>query len=250
MDMTEEMQTVGRVRRDTLSGRTAEHLLDAVLHGRLQPGQRIIEGKFARVLGVAKSTLREALQRLELQGLVMKLDNHGTYVTKLNTQEIEDSYAVRLSVEPEAAARAYVRMEEKDYFELAARLEDMRRAGERKDYLNASKSDLAFHRIIWKLSGSGSFERALNAASLSLFAASGLYLIGLFSRTPSDFEAICNDHWTLLDALKKGGPDEVRRAFREKLEIFRLQNLQGARLFEATQQKDALVKTETEVPAG
>jgi DNA-binding GntR family transcriptional regulator len=235
---------VGKVKRETLSERTTEHLLDAIVHRQLAPGQRIVEGKLASMLGVAKSTLREALQRLEHQGLVMKFDNQGTYVTKLGPEEIEDSYDVRLLLEPEAAARAYVRMTEKDYAKLVARLEDMSRAVERNDYFGASKGDLAFHRTIWRLSGSAALERALNAVSLSLFAASGLYLMRLFSSTPSDFQMICGDHKVLLEILRKGGADDVRRVFREKLEVFRLQNLKGARLFESIQHKDSLANPE------
>jgi DNA-binding GntR family transcriptional regulator len=229
---------LARVPRETLSDRTAECLIDAIVRRQLTPGERIIEGKLATMLGVAKSTLREALQQLEHRGLVMKLDNQGTYITKVGAQEVEDSYAVRLLLEPEAAVRASVRLTEEGYHELAARLDHMRSALKGHDYFSCSKADLAFHRAIWRLAGSETFERALNAASLSLFGASGLYLMGLFSPMMPDSEAIYNDHKALLDILKQGGADNVRRVFREKLGVFRLQNLQGVQQFESVQHKD------------
>lgn len=138
---------VGKAKRETLSERTTEHLLDAIVHRQLAPGQRIVDGKLAGILGVAKSTLREALQRLEHQELVMKFDNQGTYVTKLGREEIDDSYALRLLLGREAAARI-ARLRGKDYAKLVARLEHMSRAVERKDYFSASKGDLAPDHLI------------------------------------------------------------------------------------------------------
>lgn len=70
----------------------------------------------------------------------------------------------------------------------------------------------------------------------------------LFSSTPSDFQMICGDHKVLLEILKKGGADDVRRVFREKLEIFRLQNLEGARLFESVAHSDLLASSGPDAP--
>src|SRR2546422_2356219 len=62
------------VKRSSLRTHLTSQLFDAILRGELRPGERIVEGKLARELGVAQSTLREALQQLEYQGLVTKSD--------------------------------------------------------------------------------------------------------------------------------------------------------------------------------
>ena len=94
------------VKRTNLRADITALLFDAILRGELGPGQRILEGKLARELGVAQSTLREALQQLEHQGLVRKSDRRGTFVTKLGVNDLEDLYLVRLELEPLAASLA------------------------------------------------------------------------------------------------------------------------------------------------
>jgi DNA-binding GntR family transcriptional regulator len=80
------------LQRGILRKRLATHLFDAILRAELHPGQRIVEGKLARQLGVAQGSLREALQVLEHQGLVRKEDNPGTFVTKLNFHRPSGAY--------------------------------------------------------------------------------------------------------------------------------------------------------------
>lgn len=224
--------------RKTVKISVAEHLLEAISKHDLQPGERILEGKMAQSLGVAKSTLREALQDLEHQGVLMKSENRGTYVTKLTPQDVRDIYEVRLKLEPEAAALAHPNLTARDHSQLAALVNQMRSAGEQKDYVNASKSDMAFHQLVWKLSGNLALEKALNAVSTPMFAFTGLYLLGLFSRNPSDYGRICDDHWTMLTALKGGPPDQVESIFAEKLGVFKAENLLGAQIFEGEQEKE------------
>lgn len=226
---------VSRISRKTLRKHLAEHLLDAIIKLELRPGDRIVEGTLARELGVAKTTLREALADLEHRGLVMKSNKGSTFVTRLTVADIENIYSIRLMLEPEAAALAHSRLTPKDYFHLRMLLTKMKGAGDRENYLEASKNDMAFHQFIWELSGNMVLARALNAVSVPLFAFSGLHLIRLFSTSESDFVRICDDHERLLEKLKDGPPAEVRKAFTEKLLVFRTQNFEAARLLEVEQ---------------
>lgn len=221
--------------RKTVKLSVAGHLLDAIINRELRPGERIIEGDMAKSLGVAKTTLREALQALEHQGVVMKSENRGTYVTQLTVKDVRDIYDVRIKLEPEAAALAHRRLALKDHSQLAGLLNRMRSAGEQKDYPNASKADMAFHQLIWKLSGNLALEKALNAISVPMFAFAGLYLLDLFSRDVSDYARICDDHWEMLAKLERGPPEEVEKIFREKLKVFQGENLAGAQTLEPDQ---------------
>src|SRR5712692_113781 len=158
------------LKRGTLRRRVAAHLHDAILHGELRPGERIVEGKLARELRVAQGTLREALQELEHQGLVTKHDNRGTFVSELTTREIEDIYIVRCALEPLAAALACERLTPEHLAQLNTQVEKMKNAGEAHDFVELLKADLDFHRLIWKLSGNGPIERALNVVCPPVFA--------------------------------------------------------------------------------
>ena len=88
------------IQRRSLRKQVATHLFDMILNHELLPGDRVVEGRIARQLGIAQNTLREGLLDLEHQGLVIKYDGRGTYVTKYTLRQIEDIYGVRLHLEP------------------------------------------------------------------------------------------------------------------------------------------------------
>src|ERR1051326_7319940 len=113
-----------QITRANLSADITSLLFDAILRGELGPGQRIVEGKLARELGVAQSTLREALQQLEHQGLVRKSERRGTFVTRLRVKDMEDLYLVRLELEPLAASLACTRMNSEQFEQMKAALEE------------------------------------------------------------------------------------------------------------------------------
>lgn len=219
------------LKRGILRRRLTAHLYDAILQGELRPSQRIVEGKLARQLGVAQGTLREALQELEHQGLVIKHDHRGTFVSKLTTTEIEDIYVVRRELEPLAAALARSRYMPEQLAQMVSLVDKMQVAGERHDFVELLKTDLAFHRLVWKLSGNKSIERALNAVCPPIFAC---YLIRASSGDPYNRAKDLEEHRALLNAFKAGSPEEVKKAFQEIMEAFRIQDIQNLQAIEET----------------
>lgn len=227
---------IKEMKRGNMRSRLTDHLFEAILHGELRPGDRIVEGKLARQLQVGQSTLREALQELEHRGLITKRENRGTFVTKLTTKEVEGIYAVRLELEPLAASLAHQRLTPEQAARLTHFVDKMESARQHRDLIEILRNDLAFHQLIWKLSDNTVLERALNLVCAPLFA---FYLLRIssdpvydFNRDAYDFSRDNQEHYALLESLKKGGPDEVRSAFREMIEGFRLRHLQHVRLVE------------------
>lgn len=218
------------IKRSNLRGQLSGHLFDAILHGELKPGERIIEGVLAKALGVAQSTLREALQQLEHQGLVSKLDRRGTFVTKLTAQDMEDIYVVRRELEPLAASLAQPRMTAKDFNQLAEMISQMQKASARRDFVLLLKTDLKFHELIWRLSGNRSLERALSAVCPPLF---GSYMIRLLSGDSFDFQKDHDEHEALLTALKERDPQAAKQVFRDVVEVFRRQEIDNLEAYEA-----------------
>lgn len=232
------------LKRGSLRRRLAAHVYDAILKGELRPGERIVEGKLARQLSVAQGTLREALQELEHQGLVTKHDHRGTYVSKLTRAEIEDIYVVRRELEPLAASLARQRMTAEQLSQLVGLVEKMQIAGDRHDFVELLRTDLAFHRMIWRFSGSKSIERALNVVCPPLF---GCYLIKASSGNPYNRAKDLEEHRALLNALKEGTPEEVKKVFTEVIEVFRASELQNLQDME---QATTPVSESEGIPAG
>ncbi len=210
--------------RRSVRGQVTARLLEAILMGELRPGDRIIETKLAKQLGVGQSTLREALQDLEYRDLVTRQANRGTYISGLTQKAVEDMYAVRLELEPMAAELARKRITEEHITELREILAKMAEAGRTHNFPELMANDLAFHQLIWKLSNNGALERALNLSCAPLFA---FYLFKLpqfqngAGEGSYDFSKDHEEHQRLLDILTTGDPNLVRNEFREILSKFK-----------------------------
>src|SRR5262245_48618280 len=93
----------------TLSDRLVEVLRDYILSGAIESDFPIRQDALASELRVSKIPLREALARLEQDGLVVSQPNRGFFVRPMSPEEAEEIYALRLKLEPDAAAKACLR---------------------------------------------------------------------------------------------------------------------------------------------
>ena len=90
----------------TLADQAFEVIRERILSARIPPLAPIRQDALAEDLGISKIPLREALARLEQHGLLRSYANRGFFVPALTTTEAEEVFALRLKIEPEAAARA------------------------------------------------------------------------------------------------------------------------------------------------
>jgi len=209
-------------KRSNLAAQITDRLFDAILQSELEPGERIIETKMAKQLGVGQSTFREALQALEHRGLVTK--ERSTFVTRLTLEDVKVLYSVRANLEPLAASMACGKLAAKDIRQLELFLDEMKKARQRRDFTTLLKYDLAFHQLIWEVPQVSSLKRILNVVLSPLFA---FYLIRLthsclgdLSIVEETFRKEYTDHCRLLAALKEGNPDKAERTFREVIQNF------------------------------
>ncbi len=99
----------------TLSDQLVNLVRDRILSGRVPANSAIRQDALANELGISKIPLREALARLEQEGLVQSHVNRGFFVRDLNTDEAEEVYALRLKLEPDAIAVAAARATPEDH---------------------------------------------------------------------------------------------------------------------------------------
>jgi DNA-binding GntR family transcriptional regulator len=98
----------------TLSDRLVDVVRDFILSGAIGPEAPIRQDALAAELRVSKIPLREALARLEQDGLIVSYANRGFFVRPMSPEEAEEIYALRIKLEPDAAAFACLRAEEAD----------------------------------------------------------------------------------------------------------------------------------------
>jgi DNA-binding GntR family transcriptional regulator len=96
----------------SLTVELAFRIQEDILRGVLRPGERLFQEHLSARYGVSRTPLREAIQRLEAQGLVQKLPNRAVVVRRLTADELGEIYAVRAELEGYAAARAAERHDE------------------------------------------------------------------------------------------------------------------------------------------
>lgn len=135
----------------SLSSRQQEvyaRLRAAILSGALAPGARLTELDLARQFGTSQAPIREALRRLEQEGLVRAFPRRGTYVTRLTAPEIEEVYSLRAELEA-YAVRRYIERADRDALALPRRLlAELRDAAARDDQAALVEADLRFHRAL------------------------------------------------------------------------------------------------------
>ncbi|MCX6628927.1 MAG: GntR family transcriptional regulator [Candidatus Solibacter sp.] len=129
----------------------AGQLKDAIVRGRLSPGQRVVEGVWAREFGVAQATVREAINLLITEGFLEKSAGRSARVPRYSQEDVERIYQVRGALEGLAAQLASATGA--DLAPLASALDRMEAAAARGEVKKLVESELAFHLALAEASG-------------------------------------------------------------------------------------------------
>ena len=137
----------------------ARKLRYAIARGEVAPGSQLGEAELARELGVSRGPLREAMQRLTQEGLLVSIRNRGLFVIEMTDAEIRDMYVLRTAIES-AACKLLVRSDHVTAGnDLLAKVSEMENAAATGDRAAMSDADMAFHEHLVALSGSQSLAR-------------------------------------------------------------------------------------------
>jgi DNA-binding GntR family transcriptional regulator len=203
------------LRRTVLKDRVAELIKEAILSGRLEPGDRIVEMKLANEVGVATTAVREALFELESQGFVTRMTNKGTFVTRLSPEDVEQILRVRNELEGLAVELLERRATADDLTLLEKLLAEMRAAAEEENLTAFYRCDLEFHRTIWALSGNRYLSKALDITVVPLFA---FFIMKTPPNSVRDLLVSVEQHSEILVALKAG--KDSRKSMEAALQFF------------------------------
>lgn len=199
------------LKRRTMSDDVSEHLRDAIFAGRLKPGDPLREMHVARALGVSQATVRDALVKLERFGLVVRVPNKETIVTRHSRGEIRERIELRALLEERAFLEAASRLTAEDYERLAEKVERITKSFRRKQYFEAAHLDLDFHRYVWERSGNRLLFDLLDQLTMPLFA----FLSVLRSTGTKILPDAVAPHQDLLAALQSKKAARITRALRE-----------------------------------
>jgi DNA-binding GntR family transcriptional regulator len=198
----------------TLKKKIADEVRSAILRGDLPPGTRIVESKLAKQMQVAQTTVREGLQELENQGLVVKRVNHETLVRKLRIGEIEKLLDLRMDLEGLAAELASRNANEATLAPLQEIVDRMRWAAQQKKWEEFYRFDFEFHNGLYRLADNEFLEAVLARLSVGVVA---FVLAGLRIPLRINYVQVANDHAEVLDALREGTARAARKLMEAKL---------------------------------
>ena len=189
-----------------------DRLRHAIVTGRFQPSERLIEADVARELGVGRSAVRTALARLEHEGLVEHERHRGARVRLVSAQEAVEIIETRAVLEGVAARHAARNASPEDVEELEHILEGMRRRVDAGDLLGASDQNAVLHGRILEISAHGTVAR--------LIATLKSQLVRFQYRTillPGRSEHSFGEHAAIVEAIAAGDSDAAEQAMRTHL---------------------------------
>ena len=157
-------------RRTPVVEQIAGSIRGMIVSGDLKPGDRVVESRIARQIGVGQPTVREALVALEHQGLVVRKANQGCVVTVLTRAEISQILRVREQLEGMAIELAMEIAPDSEIRKLREVAVEMQEAAQARDLSRFFDMDVRFHETLWRLSGNFVLPKLLSQTLMPVLA--------------------------------------------------------------------------------
>jgi DNA-binding GntR family transcriptional regulator len=178
---------------------------DAIIMGELKPGERLMEVQLAEKMGVSRTPVREAIRKLELEGLVDMLARRGAQVADLSVKDIMDVLEVRASLDGLATALSAVRITPDEIKELNHVNSQFINFVEKENLQGTIKKDVEFHDIIYRSSRNEKLIQIANNLREQIHRFRVIYLKD-FSST----KEIIKEHNDILEAIQNKNSDQSR----------------------------------------
>ena len=198
-------------------------LRQAILKGELEPGERLMEIQLAERLGVSRTPIREAIRKLELEGLVLMIPRKGAEVAKISESNLRDVLEVRRSLEELAIDLACQRITAEELESLNKAEVDFKAAIGNGDAMQIAQTDEQFHEIIYNSTKNQKLVQILNNLREQMYRYRLEYIKDADKR-----QILMVEHEHILKALTLRHIQEAKMAVREHIdnqEITILKNL-------------------------
>lgn len=188
-------------------------LRNAILKGELKPGERLMEIQLAQRLGVSRTPVREAMRKLELEGLVLMIPRRGAVVAEITVEDLEDVLEVRAALEELAIRRACIHITEEQLCELKNAAAAFKNGLENNDLLICVEADMDFHEIIYQAAQNKRLLQMLLNLREQMYRYRLEYL-----KDRRMHKMLVEEHETIRHALKKHDVEKAGKAMRIHIE--------------------------------
>lgn len=173
-------------------------LRDAIVTGELKPGERLMEVTLAEKMGVSRTPVREAVRRLEMEGLVTMTPRKGTHVAELSVKDIMDVLEVRAALDRLATELAAGRIRQENIRQLGNIHKQYIACLGKENISGAIKKDVEFHEAIYNASGNNKLSSVAGNLREQIYRFRVLYM-----KDFSNAEEVLKEHQAILQALQE-----------------------------------------------
>lgn len=178
-------------------------LREAILKGDFAPGERLMEKQLAEKMGVSRTPIREAIRKLELEGLVIMVPRKGAEVASITSKDISDVLEVRATLEALAVKLACKKMSESELEELQQVNDDFKTAAQEKNVSVLIEKDVEFHDIIFHSSDNDKLISIINNLREQIYRFRVEYIYKM-----KDYTELVKEHDEIVKAmLERKGKD-------------------------------------------
>lgn len=195
-----------RLQQRTTPDAVADTLREAILDGSLLPGRQLRETGIAAELGISRAPLREALRRLEEEGLIVKIPFRGAFVAEVSQQFIDDVARLRSVLEPWAIEQGLLALQNERLPDLQRTVDKLAVAARKGNAQDSVAAHLAFHRTLYEAVGNEALTSLWRGweNQLRLFLAADY-------REYDDPMTTHHEHKVMLDMIVQGDMRAIRR---------------------------------------
>jgi DNA-binding GntR family transcriptional regulator len=208
----------------SLGSQAYQELKRIILQRQVPPGAKLNEGELARALGISRTPIREAINRLEKEGLVEIFPQRGAFVVQFTEKDVHELFLIRENLEGLAARLAAEKITQASLAKLESCLANFREPFREKDIQRYSREDFKFHQTIVLLSDARRLIQLVSALHdyIRMFR---LTTLGMADRMKLSLA----DHGRIIEALRKKDPEEAEQRMRQHLQRVRdgvMENIQ------------------------
>ena len=182
-------------------------LRQSILTGELKPGERLMEIHLADKLGVSRTPVREAIRRLELEGLVTMFPRRGAEVAQITEKSMSDVLEVRRTLDALCAELAGDRISQEGLSSLKQACENFERSVATKDAQKIAQADVALHDIILQATGNQRLIQLVNNLSEQMYRYRFEYI-----KDSSQHETLIKEHRIIYQSIVDKDKDTAASA--------------------------------------
>ncbi len=198
--------------RKSLGQHVFENLKQAIVRGEMTPGSRIVESRIADALGISRTPVREAMHKLEREGLLRRLPRGGFSILSLNREDIEETFGIRSALESYAARLAAIRHKADELLPLEMKINEYQRCLDSKDLSALPEINTEFHDHLYAMSRSPKLIKMINDLKDQIYRFRKILL------RVEEMAATSNeDHRQMLKAMNDRDADRVEKLVREHI---------------------------------